>query len=425
MSTHRFLSRPRISQALLAAFALAAITPGLVSNAHAQTETNIAYFSTSITYGGVTFDSAGNLYGVTDNGGNSPNCGGVGSGCGSIFELSPAGGTAWTQTTIYNFQDHADGALPLAGLTFDSAGNLYGTNFGSYTEGGTTHGGVAFELSHASGNWTFTPLYTFDQTRETVPPSSPLTIDAAGNLYGVTYYGGRYSNGSVFELSKTGEVWKETILHSFGGPGDGAQPSGPVVIDSEGNLYGTTATGGSMGRGTVFQLSRQSSGTWTENLLYTFPSSGGASQAGLIFDSAHNLYGTTLVGGTYGAGGVFRLTPVKQNGDVRWKYSQLYSFTNGADGGGPASPLTFDASGNLYGTDAEYPSNCQGYYDCWQVYKLSVGSNGLWQIAALYPIPNQSDAGNVSLVLDSSGDIFGTGYDNQYYSDAEVYEVTQ
>jgi len=159
--------------------------------------------------GGVTFDSAGNLYGVTDNGGNSPNCGGVGSGCGSIFELSPAGGTAWTQTTIYTFQDHADGALPLAGLTFDSAGNLYGTNFGSYTEGGTSHGGVAFELSHASGNsWTFTPLYTFDQTKETVPPSSPLTIDAAGNLYGVTYFGGRYSNGSVFELSKTGKVWK-------------------------------------------------------------------------------------------------------------------------------------------------------------------------------------------------------------------------
>ena len=404
---------------IAAVFSLAAMSP-------AQTENDIAYFSTSITYGGVTFDSAGNLYGVTDNGGNSPNCGGVGSGCGSIFELSPAGGTAWTQTTIYNFQDHADGALPLAGLTFDSAGNLYGTNFGSYTEGGTSHGGVAFELSHASGNsWTFTPLYTFDQTKETVPPSSPLTIDGAGNLYGVTYFGGRYSNGSVFELSKTGKVWKETILHSFGGPGDGSLPYGPLVIDSDGNLYGTTSAGGSMGRGTVFQLSRQSSGIWRENLLYTFPSSGGASQAGLIFDSAHNLYGTTLVGGTYGAGGVFRLTPVKQNGDVRWKYNQLYSFTNGTDGGGPASPLTFDASGNLYGTDNADPNSCQGYYGCWQVYKLSAGSNGLWQIAALYPIPNQSDAGNVSLVLDSSGDIFGTAYDNQYYSDAEVYEITQ
>jgi len=403
---------------LAAVFSLAAMSP-------AQTETDIAYFSTSITYGGVTFDSAGNLYGVTDNGGNSPNCGGVGSGCGSIFELSPAGGTAWTQTTIYNFQDHADGALPLAGLTFDSAGNLYGTNFGSYTEGGTSHGGVAFELSHASGNsWTFTPLYTFDQTKETVPPSSPLTIDAAGNLYGVTYFGGRYSNGSVFELSKTGKVWKETILHSFGGPGDGAQPYGPPVIDSEGNLYGTTSAGGSAGWGTAFELSRLTSGAWKENLLYTFVSDR-SPQAGLILDSAHNLYGTTIAGGAYGYGVVFRLTPVKQNGNVGWKYVQLYTFTNGADGGGPASPLTFDAAGNLYGTDSADPNSCEGYYGCWQVYKLSVGSNGLWKIAALFPIPNQKEPGNVSLVLDSSGNIFGTAYDNQYYSDAEVYEVTQ
>src|SRR5277367_3811770 len=88
---------------------LLAVVIGNRTLAHAQTETDIASFSTSITYGGVTFDSAGNLYGVTDNGGNSPNCGGVGSGCGTVFELSPAGGTAWTQTTIYNFQNHADG----------------------------------------------------------------------------------------------------------------------------------------------------------------------------------------------------------------------------------------------------------------------------------------------------------------------------
>lgn len=403
---------------IAAVFSLAAMSP-------AQTETDIAYFSTSITYGGVTFDSAGNLYGVTYNGGNSPNCGGVGSGCGSIFKLSPAGGKAWTQTTIYNFQDHADGALPLAGLTFDSAGNLYGTNFGSYTEGGPTHGGVAFELTRAPGNsWTFAPLYTFDQTKETVPPSSPLTIDAAGNLYGITYFGGRYSNGSVFELSKTGKAWKETILHSFGGPGDGSLPYGPLVIDSEGNLYGTTSAGGSAGWGIAFELSRQTSGAWKENLLYTFVSAR-SPQAGLILDSAHNLYGTTLAGGAYGYGVVFRLTPVKQNGSRGWKYVELYNFTNGADGGGPASPLTFDAAGNLYGTDGADPDSCQGYYSCWQVYKLSVGSNGLWQIAALYPIPNQNDPGNVSLVMDSSGDIFGTAYDNQYYSDAEVYEVNQ
>jgi uncharacterized repeat protein (TIGR03803 family) len=401
---------------------LLAVIVSASGSAHAQTETIIA--GTPLNYGGVTFDSAGNLYGVTYNGGNSTNCGGAGSGCGSVFELSPAGGTNWTLTTIYNFQDRADGALPLAGLTFDSSGNLYGTNFGNHG-GGSTHPGVAFELSPASGNtWTFTTLYTFDQTKETVPASSPLTIDAAGNLYGVTYFGGRYSNGSIFELSQTGGVWKETILHSFGGPGDGSLPYGPLVIDSAGNLYGTTSAGGTAGWGIAFELSRQSSGAWKENLLYTFVNAR-TPQAGLILDSAHNLYGTALGGGAYGYGVVFRLTRVEQNGHVGWKYAQLYSFTNGADGGGPASPLTFDAAGNLYGTDGADPETCQGFYGCWQVYKLSVGSNGLWQIADLYPIPVQNDAGNVGLALDSSGDIFGTAYDNHYFGGAEVYEVTQ
>ncbi len=391
----------------------------VASLANAQTETIIA--GTNLNYAGVTFDSAGNLYGVTYYGGNSNSCG-ADIGCGAVFELSPTGGTNWTLTTIYNFQGLADGAYPLGGLIFDSAGNLYGTNLGR-SEG---HVGVAFELSPASGNsWTFTPIYSFDQNKASVPASSPLTIDSAGNLYGITFYGGRYSNGSAFELSKVGGVWTETLLHSFGGPGDGAQPYGPLVIDAQGNLYGTTSTGGSMGRGTVFQLSRQASGRWSESLLYTFASSGGASEAGLILDSAHNLYGTTMVGGAYGYGGVFRLTRIKQNGKLGWKYIQLYSFTNGNDGSNPASPLTFDASGNLYGTDAAPVSECgDPFYGCAQVYKLSVGATGLWQISGLYPIP-ASGAADEALVLDSSGDIFGTDYDNHYFGGAAVYEVTQ
>lgn len=397
---------------------LLAVAFGAVNLAHAQTETVID--STNITYAGMTFDSAGNLYGVTYYGGDSSNCG-ADIGCGTVFELSPAGGTTWTQTTIYNFQNLANGAYPLGGLVIDAAGNLYGTNTG----GGTYNSGVAFELSPASGNsWTFTPLYSFGQTSKSVPPSSPLTLDAAGNLYGITLGGGRYFYGSAFKLSNVAGVWKETILHSFGGPGDGAQPYGPLVIDAQGNLYGTTSAGGSTTWGIVFELTHQPSGAWTENLLYTF-ASGGSPEAGVIFDSAHNLYGTTYTGGTHGAGGAFRLTRVKQNGNLVWKYIQLYSFTAGADGSNPASPLTFDAAGNLYGTDAASATTCQGFYGCWQVYKLSVGSNGLWQNSALYPIPAQSDPGNGGVILDSSGDIFGTGYDNHYFSGAEVYEVVQ
>jgi hypothetical protein len=171
-------------------------------------------------------------------------------------------------------------------------------------------------------------------------------------------------------------------------------------------------------------LSRQSSGAWTENVLYTF-ASGGSPHTGLVLDSAHNVYGTNFNGGAHGHGGVFRLTRVNQNGNLVWKYSQLHSFTADTDGSNPASPLTLDASGNLYGTDLQISTNCQGFYGCWQVYKLSVGSNGLWHIAALYPIPADSDPANGSLVLDSSGNIFSTAYDNHFLSGAEVYEVIQ
>ena len=418
MQTHRFVSRPRIFQTVLVAFALVAVPLGLQSNAHAQTETVIA--DTSITYAGMVSDSAGNLYGVTNIGGNSTNCPGF-QGCGTVFELSPTGGTTWTQTVIYNFQNLADGANPFGGLVFDAAGNLYGTS----TAGGTYNAGVAFELSPASGgSWTFTPLYSFGQTPQSVPPSSPLTLDAAGNLYGITLGGGSYFYGAAFKLSKVGGVWKEHLLHSFGGPGDGSQPNGPLVIDAQGNLFGTTLAGGSTTWGIVFELSRQPSGAWTENVLYTF-ASGGSPETGVILDSAHNLYGTTLTGGANGRGGVFRLSRVNQNGTFVWKYSQLHSFTAGIDGSNPASPLTLDAAGNLYGTDSAIATSCQGFYGCWQVYKLSVGSNGAWHMAALYPIPAQSDPANGSLVLDSSGNIFSTAYDNHYFSGAEVFEITQ
>jgi uncharacterized repeat protein (TIGR03803 family) len=415
----KYLSRAQRSQKFIWFFiCLLAIVIITGSLADAQTETVIAY--TNITYAGMTSDSAGNLYGVTYYGGNSSNCG-ADIGCGTVFELSPAGGTNWTMTTIYNFQNGADGAYPFVGLIFDAAGNLYGTN----TAGGAYNAGVAFELSPSSGgNWTFTPLYSFGQSAQSVPPTSPLVRDAAGNLYGVTSGGGRYFYGAAFKLSNVAGVWKETLLHSFGGAGDGSQPFGPLAIDAQGNLYGTTLGGGSSTWGIVFELSHQPNGLWTENILYNF-ASGGSPEAGVTLDSAHNLYGATYTGGAHGAGGVYRLTRINQNGHLVWKYIQLYSFTAGSDGSNPASPLTFDASGNLYGTDAAPSAECSDpFYGCGQVYKLSVGTNGLWHISALYPIPASGQPSG-SLVVDSAGDIFGTDYDNHYLSGAEVFEVIQ
>jgi len=172
---------------------------------------------------------------------------------------------------------------------------------GSYTEGGTSHGGVAFELSHASGNsWTFTPLYTFDQTKETVPPSSPLTIDAAGNLYGVTYFGGRYSNGSVFELSKTGKVWKETILHSFGDQATVRSPTGhrssipkqPLRHNFRRRIRGL---------GNCLRIVPPN--LWSVEGKPALHFRERSQPPGWIdSDSAHNLYGTTIAGGAYGYG---------------------------------------------------------------------------------------------------------------------------
>jgi len=390
------------------------VVVGAVNPAHAQTETVID--TTSLTYAGVIFDTAGNLYGVTNNGGSSTNCV---SGCGTVFELSPVGDGTWTQTVIYNFQNGSDGGNPRGGLVFDAAGNLYGTNQG----GAAYNAGVAYELSPGSGGaWTFTTLYNFGQTSSAYAPVTPLILDSAGSLYGVTPFGGKYRQGTAFKLVQTAGVWKLNVLHSFGGTGDGADPNGPLVMDAQGNLYGTTLSGGADTWGIVYELSHQPNGLWTETPLYTF-ASGGSPEAGLIFDSAHNLYGATSTGGAHGAGGVYRLTRINRNGQLVWKYIQLYSFTAGADGSNPASLLTSDGKGSLYGTtDDRGPTGCNISYGCGQVYKISVGSNGLWSLAAVYPIPNSIDPQG-SLVLDSSGNIYGAAYDNHNLAYGEVFEV--
>jgi len=288
----------------------------------AGTET-ILYSFTGEADGGfpnaVIRDSAGNLYGTAGSGGawNS----------GAVFKLDPAG----TETVLYSFTGRADGAKPLAGLIRDSAGNLYGT---ASAGGVSEYTGVVFKLDTAG---TETVLHTFTGGADGGDPEAGLIRDSAGDLYGTTSGGGVSHEGVVFKLDATGE----TVLYSFTGGADGSQPVGGLLRDSAGNLYGTTPYGGASGNGVVFKLDT----TGTETVLYSFTGGADGSQpeAGLIQDPEGNLYGTTYYGGAPENGVVFEL-------DTTGTETVLYSFAGGADGSNPYAGLIRDSAGNLYGT---------------------------------------------------------------------------
>jgi uncharacterized repeat protein (TIGR03803 family) len=280
--------------------------------------------------------------------------------CGTVFELSPSGGD-WAFTLPRSFTG-SDGLAPRTGLTPDGAGNLYGTTTGG-SEGGTN---TVFELSPSGGSWTFSTLYSFTNWNEGLFPSSDLVIDGAGNLYGALQQGGSSKPnclgsdgcGTVFELSPSGGGWQFSLLHTFQGvkegakEGDGIYPSGTLALDSKGNLYGTTEFGGSCEScdGTVFKLS-QSAGKWKEKIQHRFgdkDTDGTEPFGGVTLDKTGNLYGTTVYGGAYDGGTVFKLAPDRKG--TGWKFASLYNFTDGADGGNPWAGVIVDASGNLYGT---------------------------------------------------------------------------
>lgn len=306
----------------------------------------------------LVIDPAGNLYGTASEGGNLNYCE---NGCGVVFELSP-GAHGWNYKVLHRFEGK-EGAVPEAGLTIDPSGNLYGTT----TLGGGKWGrGIVFELTpRAGGKWTEKLLYSFchDYTcTDGAYPESQLVFDTAGNLYGTTNGGGLcFSCGTVFQLTPgTNGRWVHKILHSFGKDKDGNRPVAGVNFDAAGNLYGTTYDGGvyepgchSEGCGTAFKLTPSANGKWTERVLHSFGhgTDGGSLVAGVVLDTAGNLYGTTEEGGNYsscefGCGTVFKLTPTT---DGKWNETLLHSF-NGQDGNYPYAGLVLDAIGNLYGT---------------------------------------------------------------------------
>lgn len=419
---------------------------------------------------GLISDAAGNLYGTTIAGG----------GYGVVFELSSSQNGAWTEKILHTFSGNEytgpDGAYPQASLISDPAGNLYGTT----TEGGIYGGGIVFELSlTSSGSWKETIIHAFEGNQsDGSHPVANLTFDKAGNLYGTTESGGNSNEcggdgysapcGTVFELSPFNGQWNETILYSFQGNSDGCDPVGGLIFDQAGNLYGTTESSGGdsydcyEGPGTVFMLSPSSGGQWTETTIYAFtnpdddgyPSAslifdsagnlygtasrtafelspgangswtesklislGNISDAALIFDSAGHLYGTTQSGGTStacfdGCGTIFEL---RSGGSNTWTENVLYNFTNGSDGASPRAALLFDSSGNLLTTAAGGGTvGCNNTYldtppGCGTVFKLT-SSGGTWTANVLYDFPSPTGGNDPlsNLISDSAGNLYGT-----------------
>jgi len=289
------------------------------------------------------FDAKGVLYGTTSTGGASSD--------GTVFKLTPPAtkGGAWAETVLHSFKGGTDGSNPASSLIFDTKGALYGTT----PVGGANNFGIAFKLMPPTTGttWAETILYTFKGLTDGGKPYGALVLKG-NNVYGTTLDGGLSSEGAVFELTaptKVGSPWTESVLYSFTGAADGGKPYANLILDKAGNLYSTTGLGGAGGFGTVFKLTAPKTGTiWTESVLFSFGGGpdGSYARSGLAFDTKGNLYGTTGVG-TGNAGVVFELTPPK-TGTV-WPEVVLWTFSGGLDGGDATAGLVM-VGANLYGT---------------------------------------------------------------------------
>lgn len=284
----------------------------------------ICYWTETVLYDGccvfyagpLIFDGEGNLYGTSAEGGIVNRCSG-GLGCGFVYEMTPSDEDYWNESNLFIF--NSGSAHPSGGFIFDQSGNLYGTTAGLY--GGDGFGSV-FELTPSGSGWTENTLYQFTSQFGTPGsfPTAGVILDAAGNFYGATTTGGSGGGGTVFELTHPGSGWSYNLLYSFTGSGYLPGVHQSLIMDAAGNLYGTTYYDGAYNEGSVFKLT-PSGGNWTYTSLHDFTggSDGANPDAGLILDSNGNLYGTTLAGGHTGAncasylsyqcGVVFEITP--------------------------------------------------------------------------------------------------------------------
>ncbi len=336
--------------------------------------------------------------------------------------------TVGSERVLYSFKNGADGAVPMASLIADGAGNLYGTATNAGGVGSCNiHCGVVFELSPpaaGSTKWIFTVLHSFTGGRDGGLPSGNVIFGPNGSLYGTANVGGghtKFGAGVVFQLRPSGSHWTEKVLHRFGVGKDGKNPHGGLVADVEGNLYGTTADGGALGCadgcGVVYELSPTAQGgSWAETILHTFGGGGDGVTpiAGLAIDRAGRLFGTTLYGGHFsyycqgGCGTVFELSPPSSSG-AQWTYVTIVRFAGGVPGDGalPYDPVLLDNAGNVYGTT--FINQGAGGGTAFQLIPSSDGQT--WTENVLYRFPeSKEDAGNpkAGFISDHAGNLYAT-----------------
>lgn len=390
----------------------------LAAPAQCQTESVLYSFTGGADgaepYTPVILDAQGNLYGTTDQAAHE---GGV------VFTVTPSG----QETVLYTLCSKnrcVDGAYP-SGLVFGPMGNLYGTT----RFGGDYDGGVVFQVSPENNE---TVLHSFSHfpppsvvrrgrlLMDGSVPGGRVVFDALGNLFGTTGYGGTYGHGTVYEVTSSGV---ETVLYSFAGGTDGADPDGALTLDATGNLYGTTYSGELHGVGTLFKLTANG----TKTTLYDFCSQSGCTDGAYplsaVMDSQGNFYGTTYLGGApcnddnYTCGVVFEL--VASGSEI-----VLHSFVGGDDGAYPNGDLVRDNAGNLYGTT--FSGGLGGQYcssSCGTVFKVTASGTE----TVLYKFkgyPNDGENPLAGVAIDPEGNLYGTTEDGGAYDWGTVFKLT-
>ncbi len=394
--------------------ALLIVTLALSVSAFAQiTESTLYTFSENTTFwpqGTLIEDAKGNLYGTTRGGGAY--------GAGAVIELSPpaVSGQPWVSTILYSFVPYGTGGwVPISDLVQDKLGAFYGTTYNGGNP--TCNCGAVYKLvppTVAGGVWTESQLYAFpyDSTHGRLPANAALALTANGTLYGVTIQGGAWNSGVIYQLTtKNGKAYTEKDLYSFGDASDGSTPNGPIALDSKGNLYGVTLWGGAFGQGTLYKYTPATSTTAaTESILYSFGSSAtdGALPSGdLVFDSGGDIYGVTNSGGdTDGEGTVYSLIPSAG----AYTESILYTFSP-SSGTNPVAGLVWNTTNHsLYGTTTTAGTTNTGDGTVYQLLPPKTKTGAWTEVTIydlLYHLMGGFPTGNVA-IDPKTGTLYGT-----------------